>query len=272
MPRDIKYIQREYKLPLKVDRFNGDSVYLFQKINKFLRRIEEVSTAFEIIEFDKNLSLKKKRIPEFFDTRNRDLYKNGFILRQRECILNPHFDLILKYRHKDKYLSEMIDNEFMQFLDGKYKFEEDIKPRYQVMYSTSVKLKIANKPKIDKLKNVSKYFEGVENFTKKNTRELSLEKVGKYNIEEQVYSGAYIDISVGKSIVNIPIDFVVWYDKNVSMEKPVYVEFSYKFLEKRDKMTTKKAKFLYSFFKSLQDLSKWIDVKQMSKTGFVYLS
>src|ERR1044071_6232688 len=129
---------REYKLMLNSDRFND--------------RSKGSKTFFDLIEFlikkeggtiVEKQDKEERRQTSYLDTPQFALRQNGFSLRLREEGA-AHFQINLKYRGADRYLSAGQDVSSSK--DGKSKFEEDILPPFTSKFSHSNSIETAELP------------------------------------------------------------------------------------------------------------------------------
>jgi hypothetical protein len=70
--------------------------------------------------------------------------------------------------------------------------------------------------------------------------------------------------------VDAECGLIVWYDDNGARDKPVAVEFSYRYGNKDEEYGGGVTRRAFDTFDALQSLTKWVDPKPRTKTAFVY--
>src|SRR5262245_5382945 len=135
-------VSREYKLMLRTQLFTGTEDQLLRQAGAFWRAFTSAIHA-DVLDTDGDLDqITKRRFIRFYDTQGQRLRKNDYIFRERVDIVSGDREVTLKCRHPDRYVAQ----DRNMAADGqrsKAKFEEDIKPPYQALYSYSTTQQIA---------------------------------------------------------------------------------------------------------------------------------
>jgi hypothetical protein len=126
------------------------------------------------------LILKPKfRRTYYLDTANYKLKSKHFFLRVRKNEESSKYQITLKYRHADRYISASYD------LSGptiyKTKFEEDIIAPHVSKFSVSSDFEADQSPEIYNLKDLKKIFVGIRKY---HLGDGKLEKVNKFEARE----------------------------------------------------------------------------------------
>ena len=277
---------REFKLILKPK--------IFQDLNEGIKTVQKIiDKELEILngKFIPESNLKQKfRRTYYLDTPNLRLKSNNFFLRVREDKESNKYDITLKCRHPDRYISASYDLS-SSIKKSTIKFEEDIIAPHVSKFSISVNFEENQEPEINNLEKLKTIFPGL------HTQDLGdgiLEKVNKFEAKE-------ISVKLGKISYNNNKDgedddydneintfLNLWYSPK-NKGKPVIVEFTYNYAaikkkeEGKEQNKCKKEKILieefpfslvrntYQFYNSLQDIKKIVDLKSsITKTDFVY--
>ena len=125
---NLPVTSREYKLMLNVNRFKqrDEGIAAFFQLVKFLIDKEGGNITEEQSEVE-------QRVTSYLDTPELALRQQNFSLRLREDGPGSSFQVNLKYRDADRYLSAAQDVSSSE--KGKAKFEEDIMPPFNSKYS-----------------------------------------------------------------------------------------------------------------------------------------
>ena len=269
---DLKVVSREYKAMLKASRFAGDDSRLLETAGRFWRAAGE-AFADVVVDVGGDLSkIQAHRLIRFYDTPKRELNANAYIFRERADVDGKLREVTLKFRHPDRYLAQDCDLRAAEGADARTKFEEDIKPPFQSMFSHSTTQRIAPTKTLDTLKDVSRFYPGIRQELEHLEKDTPLEVVDKFTARELVIGGAAVQL--GKS-PKIPAEcvLVIWYDHaNPSKgESPVVVEFSFKYGDGREDYGGGAVRRAYETFNVLQHgLPDWVDKTSKTKTAFVY--
>jgi hypothetical protein len=272
---------REFKLILKPN--------LFKEFNSGIKKVQDVIDT-EVKKLngtfkshDSDLKLKHRKT-YYLDTYDFRLNSKNFFLRIRGDKKSRKYDITLKCRHPDRYISSAYDLSDLKMYDTK--FEEDIIAPHISKFSTSVNFEQDQKPKFDSIEGLRSTFPGlishqlshgkllkVNNF---EAKEISV-KLGKI-----VYDGKKSD---NKDDNKVTLFLNLWYSpKDVSMPAIVEFTYSYKSISPSPSISNKSNKEetlieefplplvrnTYEFYKSLQK-TKVADLSaSKTKTEFAY--
>jgi uncharacterized protein YjbK len=272
---------REFKLILRPN--------LFKEFNSGIKKVQEVIDA-EVKKLngrfkpsDSDLKLKHRKT-YYLDTSDFRLNSKSFFLRIRVDKKSGNYDVTLKCRHPDRYISSAYDLSDLKMYDTK--FEEDIISPHISKFSTSINFEQNQKPKFDNIEELRSTFPGLI------SQELGHGKLFKVNNFEAME----ISVKLGKIVYDggknnsnddnkVTLLLNLWYSpKDESM--PVIVEFTYSYRainaspsisNKRNKENTLIEEFplslvrnTYEFYKSLQK-TKVADLSaSKTKTEFAY--
>ena len=128
---------REYKLMLKASKFKGDDDKLKETAGALWSDLVGIILPHAIAVSGTDDVRHKRRQVRFFDTADKWLRGNDYVVRERVDLENDERQITLKFRHPDRYISQDRVMEPAAGIDGDMKFEEDIKPPYQAVYSFS---------------------------------------------------------------------------------------------------------------------------------------
>jgi uncharacterized protein YjbK len=262
---------REFKLILKPK--------IFQDLNEGIKKVQKIiDKEVDMLngKFKPDSDLKQKfRRTYYLDTFNFRLQSKNFFLRVREDKESNKYDITLKCRHPDRYISSSYDLS-SSIKKSTIKFEEDIIASHVSKFSISVNFEEDQEPEINNLEKLKTIFPELQ------TQDLGdgiLEKVNKFEAKE-------ISVKLGKiSYSNnnkdreddddeIKTFLNLWYSPK-NKGKPVIVEFTcdYAAIKKKEegkeqKKGKKKEKILieefpfslvrntYQFYNSLQNRKK----------------
>ncbi|NET59096.1 MAG: hypothetical protein F6K47_24020 [Symploca sp. SIO2E6] len=263
-------VSREYKVMLKAERFVGSQLALIEKAKAFWNIFKD-SIQDIVLDTDGSLNkVKKERIVKFYDSSEHGLRANNYVFRERVTLGTRKREVTLKYRHPDRYISQDRDLSAANVKKGKTKFEEDIKLPFIKLYSFSTKQRISEKKSLNKLKDISELYPALKKRLKVAQANDSIDVVGNFTAREVVIAGA--DFQIGKSPKReAECVLIVWYDEAVEEEKPVVVEFSFKYENEREEYDGKVAQRAYDVFGRFNDiLAEWVDLEGPTKTAYVY--
>ena len=214
---------REFKLILKPK--------IFQDLNEGIKKVQKIiDKEVEMLngKFIPDSDLKQKfRRTYYLDTPNFRLKSKNFFLRVREDKESNKYDITLKCRHPDRYISASYDLS-SSMKKSTIKFEEDIIAPHVSKFSISVNFEENQEPEINNLEKLKTIFPGL------HTQDLGdgiLEKVNKFEAKE-------ISVKLGKISYNnnkdgeddddeIKTFLNLWYSPKNNKGKPVIVEFTY---------------------------------------------
>jgi len=184
-------------------------------------------------------------------------------------------EITLKFRHRDRYISQAREMKDKDGKDKKQKFEEDVKvPIFVSLYSFSNKIKIKQDKNINKLNDPGRLFPDLPKQLGKDYdkyREITV--VNNFTAHQIVFDGTNFPIE-DKTDLQCECAVIVWYDGQPN-EKPVVAEFSFKYKDESEteNFSSEAAQKTYDVFQVLQEdksLAKWVDLEGPTKTKFAY--
>lgn len=264
-----KVTSREYKIMLRKDLFGDNKQELLKASKEFWHTF---SQAIAHISIDVNGELNEiadQRIIRFYDTDDYLLYRNSYILRERQDVNNDEKEVTLKFRHPDRYISQDRDMKVVDIDRGETKFEEDIKTPFGVLYSFSSTQKLLTNEKLDEIQDAAQLYPDLVDKISTLKGEDKIRTIG-IDIREIVVKGARFQIRNNPQIYS-KCALIVWYENNQKQEKPLAVEFSFKYGDENEEYTRKMAQRAYDVFQILQEkLIDWVDLNSDTKTAYIY--
>jgi hypothetical protein len=264
-----KVISREYKIMFRADLFAGDEQQLLKAASNFWHEFEQV---IDQIVIDTDGDLKKitnRRTIKFYDTDKHRLHSNNYIFRERRNDTGER-EVTLKFRHPDRYISQDRNMEAGDADKGKTKFEEDIKPRFLTLYSFSTTQKIADTKNLNNMKDLARLCPDLSEKLDHYAEDEEIRMVAPFTPRELIITGARFQINKNPKL-DSECALIVWYDDSANEEKPVVVEFSFRYGDKNESYTGNMAHRAHDVFQILQDkLASWIDPNSETKTAYVY--
>ncbi len=261
---------RELKLILDPKRFED----LDKGIEKFQNIIAE---EMELLggSFKKKLD-KEERITWYMDTQTSKLKSQNFFLRIRNIVEKSKYQVTLKCRHEDRYISSSYDLK-CTVPEYKEKFEEDIIAPYVSKFSNSIKYEVNEEPKITNLSELQSLFPNLEGPDFLQTDQLK--KVNDFEVHEiscEIGKITFSDSDNGDESIKTAIN--LWYGSEKEKE-PLIVEFTFDYDAQKSKSQDKLlleefplnlAKSTYAFYYALQD-RRIVDLESSkTKTAFAY--
>lgn len=261
---------RELKLILDSKRFEDLDTGIERLQRIIANEIETLGGSFK-----KKLE-KEERYTWYLDTRTSKLKSQNFFLRIREIVEKSKYQVTLKCRHEDRYISSSYNLKCI-VSDYKEKFEEDIIAPYVSKFSNSIKYEVDEEPKISNISDLQTLFPNLneQNFLPNDelkkvknfvAHEISCE-IGKIVFDE----GGQEEESV-KTVIN------VWYGPEPETE-PLIVEFTFDYGAKKvssqdkillEEFPLKLVKNIYAFYSAIQD-RRIVDLdSSKTKTAFAY--
>ena len=195
-------------------------------------------------EFQEQDIEEKKRLTWYLDTSRYDLNAKKFLFRIREEKETNEYNVTLKCRHPDRYVSALHDLS-SPIKNIKTKFEEDIISPFVSKFSLSAEFQDKRKPKINTMGELGSLFPGLKGLANIPSTE-TLKKVNNFEAVE-------VSCQIGKIIFENKKDINaylnLWY---VSSEEntPVIIEFTYNYSAK-DPDEKSKGMLLEEFPRSL---------------------
>jgi len=263
-----KIISREYKLVLKKDYFAGDHPGLIGKSQNFWKDLANAIKPIGVSGTLNNMSIKREL--SFYDTDARTLYHHDYIFRERKDPASKKKEITLKFRHPDRYISEDRNMLPKKIGKGSRKFEEDIKIKFQTLYSYSSNQSCKDEQEFRLLGDISKFYPGIETDLSHFDEGEKVQQVNSLKILELVIKGGEIILS-GSPEEKAETALIVWYDMNISIDMPLIVEFSFRYGNKKGKYDRDISQNAYDVFLNIQQkMDQWLDKNGNTKTGFLY--
>ena len=263
-------VSREYKVMLKKERFVGLQIDLLERAIDFW---DVFKNSIQDIVFDTDGSLnkiEKQRAIRFYDSADRFLRENNYVFRERVDLSTRKREVTLKFRHPDRYISQDRDMAAADVENGKTKFEEDIKLPFIKLYSFSTKQPISDGNSLNKLNDPGELYPDLKKQLKSYRDNELIDIVGDFTAREVVITGA--DFQIRKSPkVEAECALIAWYDEAGEEDRPVVVEFSFKYENEREEFDGEAAQRAYDVFGRLKDmLAEWVNSEGPTKTAYVY--
>ncbi|MEM7534127.1 MAG: hypothetical protein AAF639_18235 [Chloroflexota bacterium] len=263
---------REYKIMLQPHRFTGNRQELVRQTHAFwdifstvIRDLVPTAGMLDTID--------KERLVRFYDTAEHTLNGNSYVFRER--VRPDKREVTLKFRHRDRYVSQARDMRDKDGEDEDMKFEQDIKPPIFVsLYSFSNKRKIKPTKKLNKMDDPGRLFPDLpQRLGHDYDEDKALEIVNDFTAYEVVIEGASFQID-DDPVLECECGIVVWYDGEFT-ETPIVAEFSYKYKEESgdEAFDAAAAQRAYDVFQRLQfdeRLQEWVNSAKQTKTAFAY--
>jgi len=263
---------RELKLILDPKRFQdlNKGIDKFQQIVK--SEIDSIGGTFDM----ENDAKMKHRRTWYLDTEDFQLKSKNFFfrIRKEEDDDKKEYDVTLKCRHEDRYISASYDLTSSIKKNYEIKFEEDIIAPYVNKFSISAKYKDKEKPEIYDISELKSIFP--DNHGLKDGK---LKKVNGFEaIEISCKIGKILFDESSEEDNQIKTDLNFWYLPN-DESIPLIVEFTFDYNAKREKDTDKLlmeefplplVQSTYKFYHGLQDRRIVDPESSKTKTCFVY--
>lgn len=264
-------VSREYKLMLRSSCFAGDEDTLLRQAGAYWREMQQ---AIRPVVFDTDGDLArvaKRRVIRFYDTQERRLHRNAYILRERADEGSGEREVTLKCRHPDRYVVQARNLEAADAERGTSKFEEDIKPPFQSLYSLSTTQKIGNDKQLNRMNDPGRLYPGMPEQLDSYNEDEAITVVGNFAAREMVLTGADFQIGKGPK-VEAECALIVWYDAQGAAQRPEVVEFSFKYGHPDGQYPGAVATRAYDVFQILQgkSLAAWVDPNSRTKTAYIY--
>ncbi|MEH2053182.1 hypothetical protein [Nostoc sp.] len=259
-----KVTSREYKVLLKKELFIGSEQELLESAKNFWHAFSQAINNL-VIEVNGDLKqIADQRIIRFYDTGDHLLYKNSYILRERLDVNNDEREVTLKFRNRDRYIAQ--DRNMNR---GEAKFEEDIKNTFEVLYSFSDTQTISTDNKLNQIQDATQLYPDLVDKVSLLKGEEKIRTIG-VTIREIVIKGAKFQIK-NQPRLDSKCALIIWYNNNHDPEKPVAVEFSFKYGDENEIYSRKVAQRAYDVFHILQEiLTDWVDLDSDTKTAYIY--
>jgi hypothetical protein len=266
----VKVNSREYKVMLKAKRFAGDEEQVLQTASQFWRDCGKTFGPLVLGVLGDLSEVHARRSIRFYDTPGHRLNENLYIVRERAALDGSTREITLKFRHPDRYVAA--DRDMRSALAGrvKTKFEEDIKPPFQQLYSFSTTVKVPADQPLAKIKHVVEMFPGFKAAFRGFADDEPLAVVEDFTARELVIGGG--SLYLGKRYdVHASCVLVVWHDHLKEGGVPAVAEFSFKYGDKGETYGGGTVRRAYDAFNALQtQMGDWTDKDSKTKTAFVY--
>ncbi|MBX7103687.1 MAG: hypothetical protein K1X57_06375 [Gemmataceae bacterium] len=265
-----KVCSREYKIMLKSSRFAGDETQLARSAGEFWAECSRKLGPVVLGLVGELKEVQARRTIRFFDTPGRELNNSLYIVRERAGLDGGGREITLKFRHPDRYVAADRGLRMTQASKAKCKFEEDIKPQFQQLYSFSSTMRVPAEQKLARVKHVGDLFPGFRTAFRGFREDDPLAVVGDFTARELVIGGG--SLYLGKRYgVYASCVLVVWHDHRKDAGDPAVAEFSFKYGDKGEAYGGGTVRRAYDAFQSLQTtMPDWIDTDSKTKTAFVY--
>ena len=156
----VKVISREYKVMLRARPFHGTEDSVLLRAGRFWHDFNRANQEL-ILGSDGGLDkIKKRRKIRFFDTPGHLLRRNDYVFRERVGHSGSR-EVTLKFRHPDRYVAQGRDMAAAKANRGNTKFEQDIKPPFQKLYSFSTTQKIADDKNLNNMDDPGRLYPGL---------------------------------------------------------------------------------------------------------------
>lgn len=255
---------REYKLMLKSGLFRGDEPTVLDSASAFWSDFAKATEA--IAETSGNLdTVDKRRLSRFYDTADFLLRRHSYVFRERVKSSGKR-EVTLKFRHPDRYFAQDRNMDAPEPDDSKdKKFEQDLKPPFQQLYSFSSKQKIGQGKILDKLKDPIGLYPDLANHLSNADPDAPIEIVGAFTAREVVITGGIIKLKQDETAA-----LIIWYDEDGNAARPVAVEFSFKYKAADEEFDGVTAKRAFDVFGAVAKMKKWTDPISRTKTAYAY--
>lgn len=269
MPK-VNVCSREYKIMLKAERFAGDEQQVLRTAGEFWSDCAKTMGPVVLGVLGGLNEVHARRAIRFFDTPKRRLNDNLYIVRERAALDGSTRQITLKFRHPDRYVAAHRD--MRSSLNGKVKtkFEEDIKPPFQHIYSFSTTVEVPADHPLTKVKHVVNLFPGFKAAFRGFADDEPLSIVEDFTARELVIGGG--SLYLGKRYdVHASCVLVIWHDHAKEGGVPAVAEFSFKYGDEGEAFGGGTVRRAYDAFQALQtQMPEWTDKDSKTKTAFVY--
>lgn len=261
---NLPVTSREYKLMLNAGRFKerDQGIAAFFQVVKFLLDKEGGKITDE-------QNSEERRITSYLDTPEFALRQRGFSLRLRDesAPEAPGFQINLKYRASDRYLSAAQGVSSSE--KGKPKFEEDIMPPFVSKFSHSITLKRKTMPELNTMAQVTALFPDLASLGIDG--ETTVKTIKNFEAVEIVRNLCKFQFKNSRA-AKASLSF--WYLPGAEDNWPLVTEFSFDY----DTTTTGETELetcpiplvegANNFFHALQNQTGWVDLNGTTKTAF----
>jgi hypothetical protein len=254
---------------LRAGKFNGSAEQLSEASTSLWQDLASVILPNAIAVSGTEDVSRRRREVRFFDTDGHWLRQNDYVVRERTDLDSNERQLTLKFRHPDRFYSQDRSMEPAKEFDHDMKFEEDIKPAFQSLYSYSSCVVLKDKMTVESLGQVGELYPGLAKAVDEFPKDAALQQVGGFTAYETVVKGTSFQIHKEPELL-AACSLTLWYADETD-EKPLVAEFSFKYEDKKENFSGKAANRAYKSYIAMQEqLKGWIDSKSMTKTAYVY--
>jgi hypothetical protein len=255
---------------LRPARFSGDDANLLRRARAFWKDFAG-SVAAVARNGDGTLEeIKSRRLITFLDTGGQDLNRAGYIFRDRRDIARGEREVTLKFRHPDRYATQDRNLDAAGAKGARTKFEEDIKAPFVSLYSFSTTVPTGASRGFGSLSDVARLFPDLVDRLPGSLDDARLTAVNGFTARELVVAGASLQLGKARKRA-AECALIVWHDHRSRQERPVAVEFSYRYGNKNEKYDGPTSLRAFQVFEVLQTrLARWVDPRSRTKTALVY--
>jgi hypothetical protein len=269
--RQAKVMSCEYKIMLHASRFAGSEDELRRQAQRFWAAYRQTIRQV-VLDTDGDLDeVDRQRLVRFYDTPGQRLRQHDYICRQRQDEGSGEREVMLKFRHPDRYVAQDRHLDAPGGSRSDSKFEADIKRPFQTLYSLSSKQQLAPTRPLNTMHDLGRLYPGLPPTLDVYNAAEAITVVGGFTARELVLTGAAFQIGQGPKI-EAECALIVWYDVAGSAPQPVVVEYSFRYGDKDERYEGEVAKRAYDAFQLLQSeaLEGWVDNAASTKTAYVY--
>src|SRR5262249_24084285 len=151
-----------------------------------------------------------------------------YIFRERIGIDDKSREVTLKFRHPDRYIASDRCMDAQKGSRAKTKFEEDIKPPFQHLFSYSTSQMIQSDRRGGRIKDVLQLYPGLKESLTGFADEEPLGVVDDFTARELVIGGASVQLGKTHNVSSGCV-LAIWYDNSDSNGNSVVAEFSFKY-------------------------------------------
>ncbi len=260
---------REYKVMLRATKLKGDEAKLLESAAALWRDVAGIVMPYAVSVSGTADIQHRRRQVRFFDTEDKWLRTNDYVVRERVDFDLDERQITLKFRHPDRYISQGRDMSPADGFKPDLKFEEDIKPEFLKLYSFSSNTIVPTDTKLATLADVKAIYPGLPAAVDEFPENAELQLVGGFTAYERVIKGTSFQIRKAPEI-NAECCLTLWYGAETD-EKPAIAEFSFKYEDAEEAYSAKMAKRAYDAYMAIQSgLGDWLDPKSTTKTALVY--
>jgi len=261
---------REYKIILRASKFRGDEPKLRETAGALWGDLVSIIVPHAVSVSGTEDVEHKRRQVRFLDTQDNWLRSHDYVVRERVDLELNERQVTLKFRHPDRYISQGRDMLPAEGFKPDLKFEEDIKPEFLKLYSFSSNTIVPPDTKLATLADVKAIYPGLPQAVDEFPEAAKLHVVGGFTAYERVVKGTSFKIRKDPEVLAVCC-LTLWYAGKTD-DKPLIVEFSFKYEDPEEGYTAKMAHRAYDAYMAIQSgLGDWVDAKSTTKTAYVYL-